>query len=450
MTNFPENFIWGAASSAYQIEGYPTADGGGESVWDTFCAVSGNVFGNEDGSAAADAYHRYREDIALMAELGIPAYRFSLSWARIDPNGTGEWNAEGLAYYDAVVDACLEKGITPYLTLHHWELPQAIQNRGGWLIRETAESFAQYAGMAAAHFSGRVRNYFTLNEPQCIVKLGNHTAEHAPGLKLPMEQCFVIWKHLLLAHGLGAKAIRAADPDALVGFASTGKLCYPVSETSEDIAAAERATRRINDEDWMFTHTMACDPIILGTLSPEKGSRLEHFWNTFTEKEIEEIHQVPDFLGINCYNGSAIRADGPECETYVERFPGFPRTALKWPITPEVMYWGMKWIWQRYQTPIFISENGLSCNDKVFLDGKVHDPDRIDFLTRYLNELQKASKETGLRGYFHWSLTDNFEWNKGYSERFGLIYIDYPTQRRIPKDSAYWYSDVIRNNGTEG
>lgn len=441
---FPENFVWGAASSAYQIEGHSTADGGGASIWDTFCHTPGKIAYGDTGDIACDAYHRYAEDIALLRQCGVTAYRFSASWARIDPYADGNWNEAGLAYYDRVVDTCLENGITPYMTLYHWELPQAAQNRDGWEKRQTAEAFARYAGMMAAHFRGRVKHYFTLNEPQCTVSLGHQSGVHAPGKQLDLAGQFGVLVNQLLAHGLAQRAIRAADPEAVVGIASTGRLCYPERETPEDIRAAREATFAVSDDDWAFTHHWLLDPICLGKFPDCGGTALEECVRQVTPEDMSIIHAVPDVLGYNIYNGNAVRTDGTGY-AYVPRYPGFPRTAMKWPVTPEVMNWGVGFLQERYGLPCYITENGLSCNDRVYLDGQVHDADRIDFLTRYLTCLgQAVERGVDVRGYFHWSLTDNFEWSNGYGERFGLIYVDYPTGNRIPKDSFRWYGQVAQ------
>ena len=442
MKPFPQDFVWGAASSAYQIEGYSTADGGGKSIWDTFCHTPGKILYDDHGDIACDAYHRYAEDIALLKEMGAKAYRFSTSWARIEPNADGVWNEGGLAYYDRVVDLCLSSGITPYMTLYHWELPQAYEDKGGWRVRDTAEAFGRFAGMMAKHFKGRVRHYFTLNEPQCTVSLGHETGVHAPGIRIDQTGQFGVLVNQLLAHGCAMGAIKAADPDAIVGIASTGRLCYP--ETNADVDAARAATFAVSDDDWTFTHHWLLDPICLGRFPEAEGTRLGELSKTVSDADIAIIHTVPDMLGYNIYNGHAVRAAGSDFE-YAQRYPGFPRTALKWPVTPEVLDWGVRFLQERYGLPCYITENGLSCNDRVYLDGKVHDIERIDFLARYLAALRQAMEHgADIRGYFQWSLTDNFEWSAGYGDRFGLIFIDYPTGQRIPKDSFRWYKNVIR------
>ncbi|MBE5767802.1 MAG: glycosyl hydrolase family protein [Clostridiales bacterium] len=444
---YPDGFIWGVASSAIQIEGYPREDGGGESVWEKFCTRPGSIAGDDDISIATDSYHRYEEDISLIAEMGVKNYRFSTSWARIDPFGDGNWNEKGLEYYDRVVNCCLENGIEPWVTLHHWELPQALEDRGGWRVLETAQAFARFAGMMAQRFKGRVQRYFTINEMQCVLQLGYKFGIHAPGCKLDLEGQFACYKSFLLANGYAQRAVKAADENAQVGFASTGRLCYPETNSPEDMEAARRASFRLFDDDWIFTHSMSMDPICRGELHPEPGSQLEQLARQITPEEWKIIHCPPDFVGVNVYNGAEVRATADGGEEYVPRYTGYPKTALKWPVTERVMNEGILHLWRRYGIPLYITENGLSCNDKIYLDGKVHDADRIDFLTRYLRQLQIGMEEADVRGYFHWSLADNFEWHSGYGDRFGLVYIDYPSQRRIMKDSALWYKGVVASNG---
>ena len=446
MRAFPADFIWGAASSAYQIEGYPTADGGGLSIWDTFSHTPGKIAWNDNGDLACDSYHRYDEDLALLKELGVSAYRFSVSWARVDPRGDGHWNEAGVAYYDRLVDLCRASGLEPVVTLYHWELPQAVEDRGGWLTPHTAYAFARYAAMISKRFRGRVKLYFTLNEPQCTVALGYGNGTYAPGKKLDMAGCFRVLVNQQLAHGLAQRAIKSVSPDAVVGLASTGRLCYPVSESEEDISAARKASFAVDVDDWMFTHNWLLDPICLGSWPDCTGTALEPLAETVTDEEMRIIRTAPDMLGYNIYNGHAVRA-AREGFTYVPKYPGFPRTALKWPVTPEVLDYGVRFLCERYALPCCITENGLSCSDIVSLDGQVHDPNRIDFLSRYLTALRKAIDHgADVRGYFHWALTDNFEWSNGFAERFGLVYIDFPTGRRIKKDSFYWLKKEIGRN----
>lgn len=436
---FPKQFVWGAASSSYQTEG--NRSGRGDSIWDEFCTRPGAIRNNETGDIACDGLRRFREDVRLLKQLGLSAYRFSLSWPRIFPDGRGEPNRAGLDYYDDLIDLLLAEGITPYVTLYHWDLPLALERQGGWRCRETALAFAEYAGFVARHFAGRVRHYCTLNEPQCFIGLGYGTGEHAPGVCLEGSELFACAANALLAHGLAVQAIRQKSEEPIqIGVASTGKLCYPLHDTAENRAAAERASFLAEGDRWWFTHTWFLDAILLGSLPPE----LQALADSIPQEDWAIIRQPLDFLGVNVYNGTQTDERGE----YADRIPGFPRTALKWPVTPQVMRYGSRWLYRRYHLPMYITENGQSCNDRIFLDGKVHDPDRIDFLHRYLLELRECCAEgVPIKGYFHWSLTDNFEWNNGYDERMGLVYLHYPTQHRIVKDSAEWYARTAQTNG---
>lgn len=443
---FPKDFVWGAASSAYQTEGSPLSDGGGKSVWDVFCEDPSHIADGTNGSIACDGYHRFDEDIEALSSLGLSAYRFSTSWARIDPHGTGEWNMEGLSYYDRVVESCLKRNIVPWMTLFHWETPQALENRGGWQSEETVTAFARYAGMMAEHFKGRVKNYFTMNEPEIVLGMGYGNGLHAPGKKLPLDTLFKCWKNLMLAQGMAARAIRRADSEAVLGIVSTGRLCYPETPSDED--AARREMFALYDNNWTFSHNLVLDAVCRGSMNTQEGTRLHELKKTVTDAEWAIMRSDPDIIGMNVYNGNQVRDVNGHTE-YVRRCPGFPRTALKWPVTPEIMGRSLAYVQERYNKPIYITECGLSCNDKVYLDGEVHDLERIDFLHRYLLELRNGLESSGVRGFFHWSLTDNFEWHSGYGERFGLLFVDYTNQKRIFKDSARWYSEVAATQGAE-
>lgn len=447
---FPKNFMWGTASASYQIEGGAYEDGKGLSIWDTFSHTPGKIFGGHTGDVACDAYHRYEEDLDLLASFGIMHYRFSISWPRILPTGTGAVNEKGLAYYDRIVDGCLARGIEPWITLYHWDLPQALQDFGGWKNRDTAYAFETYTEIIASHFKDRVKRFMTINEPQCIVGLGHGYANHAPGIPLEPAEMFVLWHHIMLAHGFACRALRKHIPDAIIGVASTGNLAYPdekLSKTPAEVVAQSFSTDPA-DGGWFFNHQWFLDPLCLGHYPEDIHSPWYTLGKEVTTKDLETIAQPLDFIALNIYNGHEM-GRGEDGKFHVlPKYPGFPRTALKWPVTPEVLYWGPRLIYERYHLPIVISENGLSCNDKVYLDGNVHDADRIDFLHRYLRELRNACQDhVPVIAYLHWSFTDNFEWYSGYDDRFGIIYVDYRNQTRIPKDSAYWYKEVIKENG---
>jgi beta-glucosidase len=446
MSTFPKGFIWGAACASYQCEGAWNIDGKGPSVWDDFSHTPGCVLNGETGDTACDVYHRYEEDIALTADLGIPNYRFSVSWPRIFPLGTGTANQKGLDFYDCYVDALLEKGIEPWVTLYHWDLPSALQQLGGWMNRDIVDAFAAYTDVLSRMFGARVKNYITVNEPQCFITLGYGRGEHAPGLKLSSVELLKGSHHVALAHSAAQEILRANAPvGTRVGLATTGQLCYPVVDTPEAYKQAMRRSFDMSAPGWDFTHSLFLDGIILKRFDDTLPETLKRFVDTLPAADFERMC-APDFLGLNFYNGTPVDADG----TAVSFPPGFPKTACRWAVTPEGLYYGVKQLYERYGLPIIITENGQSCNDRIYLDGQVHDLDRIDYLHRYLLQLKRAIDEKiPVEGYLQWSLLDNFEWALGYNERFGLVYVDYTTQQRIPKDSARWFSNVIRTNGAE-
>ena len=454
MDDEKRKFVWGAATAAYQVEGAAFEGGKGLTIWDVFAHEKGRIYMDQNGDTACDSFHHVDEDVALMAELGITGYRFSIDWARVMPEGTGRVNEEGLAWYSHLVDALLEKGIEPFVTLYHWELPYALQMKGGWLNPGIADAFAGYAALIAERFSGRVKHYFTINEPQCVSVLGYVTGEHAPGLRMGRREFFQIHKNILLAHGLAVRALREHSRGPVkVGFAPCGAFYYPSSERPEDIEAARRATfhtdsTELKEAGWnvaLFT-----DPVYFGRY-PEETLRL--FGDALpgiSRDEWEIITEKLDFHGQNLYNGVEVRAGKDGRPERVRRYDGFPRTANGWPVTPEAMRWAIRFLSERYRLPIYITENGMSAHDEVSLDGRVHDPNRIDFMDRYLGELNKAVRDgADVAGYFVWSLMDNFEWTLGYSERFGIIYVDFPTGSRIPKDSFYHYQRIIRGGETQ-
>ena len=446
MKQFPKDFLWGVACASYQCEGAWDEDGKGPSIWDEFCHDPGaeNIRNRDTGDVACDSYHRFREDIALMKEHGIRAYRFSVSWPRVIPDGDGAVNEAGLRFYDELVDELLANGIEPLPTLYHWDLPAALQDKGGWLNRDIIAAFGRYAEIFAAHFRGRIRRFMTINEAQCVTILGYGSGAHAPGWKLGEEKIARVFHILALSHSEAQRRIKAVcGADTPVGVVPCGRLCYPAEDTPENREAAYRATFDLNHEGWGFTFNILLDSLILRRYDESAPAAVRRFAATIPAEDWERM-ETPDFIGVNVYNGQAVDTEGKA----VPRVPGFPLTACKWPVTPEVMHYGPLYLFRRYGLPLIISENGQSCNDRVFLDGQVHDPDRIDFLHRYLRELHKAVEEgVPLMGYLQWSFLDNFEWTQGYDERFGIIYVDYATLRRIPKDSARWYREVIESNG---
>lgn len=448
MVQFPEGFVWGVATSAPQIEGAVDMDGRGPSIWDVFSRQPGRVWLGQTPTRACDHYFRFREDVAHMKRLGVQGYRLSLSWSRILPDGAGQVNHKGLDFYDRLVDALLEASITPYITLFHWDLPYELHCRGGWLNRESADWFGAYAERVSRRLSDRVSHWFTFNEPQIFVGLGYGKGTHAPGLQLPFHELLRMGHHILLAHGKGSQALRAASPaPCRIGLAPHAVVKIPATESPADVEAARRAMFEFKEKS-CWSNTWWSDPVFFGAYPEDMLEVCGHEMPRIEEGDLECIHQPPDFYGVNLYAGSYVRAGADGEPVDVPWSPDIPLGAFKMVVTPEAMYWGAKAYYERYGKPILITENGVSCNDWVSEDGRVHDPQRIDFTTRYLRELHRAV-EAGIQvdGYFHWSLMDNFEWAEGYKERTGLIYVNLETQERIWKDSAEWYRAVVKANG---
>lgn len=449
---FRDDFVWGVAGSAYQVEGREEGDGCGKNIWDTF-TEEGRILDGHDSTVACDHMHRYKEDYALMRMLGIKAYRFSMSWARILPEGTGRINEKAIDMYRDMIMEMKRNGIEPYITMYHWEFPQALQDKGGWLNEEVIDWFAEYAKVVAENFSDICEYFITLNEPECFVGLGHLSGVHAPGKKLPYKDVFQIAHNALKAHGKAVINLRKhACRPIKIGYAPTCGMAYPASERQEDIEAARKTLFGFYEpmDNWTWNVAWFNDPVFLGKYPEEGLKKFAEYLPEITEEDMKLIFQPLDFMGQNIYNGYMIRqgADGePE---FVKRPAGFPKTAANWPVTPECFYWGVKFLYERYGLPLYITENGMSCHDDVSSDGRVHDPNRQNFLDLYISALQKANDEgADVRGYFLWTFLDNFEWDKGYTERFGIVYVDFATQKRIVKDSAYWYRKVIETNGRE-
>ncbi len=444
---FPENFVWGAASAAYQIEGAWNEDGKGASIWDVFCRKPSAIRYRESGDVACDHYHRYKEDVGLMKAIGLHAYRLSISWSRVLPQGTGMPNPKGLDFYDLLVDELLAAGITPYITLYHWDLPYELHCRGGWLNPQSPGWFAEFATLMADRLSDRVSYWMTINEPQVFIEAGYVNGTHAPGEKLDWGGVLRIAHHVLLAHGKGVQALRAAAKKPVqIGFAFTGMVGLPASESVEDVEAARQSTFHVSDRNlWRFT--WFTDPIFFKQY-PAEGSELNHdFMPSIGARDFDIISQPVDFFGLNLYQGHFVRL-GADHQPETVPFPvGHPLTAFSWPVTPDVLYWGPRFLWERYRCPIFITENGLANNDWIALDGEVYDPQRVDYIARHLLALHRVlSNGVDVRGYFYWSLLDNLEWAEGVNQRFGLVHVDFPTQRRSLKQSAHFYRHVIKAN----
>lgn len=439
---FPDGFIWGAATSAYQIEGAWNEDGKGPSIWDTFCRIPGKIRNGDTGDVAADHYHRWEEDVEIMAELGLKAYRFSIAWTRIFPEGTGEVNRKGLDFYSRLVDKLLAHGIEPFVNLYHWDLPQALQDKGGWPNRDTVYAFAHYAETVARELGDRVSFWITNNEPFVAAIIGHLTGEHAPGLQDPVA-AFAAVHHLLLSHGLAVQAIRASTsrkPE--VGIVLNLHPVYPASSSEEDQLAARRLDGVIN--------RMFLDPVFFGKYPEDMMELLGFFFPEIRQGDMETISIPIDFLGINYYTRTVARFD-PEFPLIQasQVHPEGNEYSQMWEIYPPGIYEIVMRVWKDYKpASIFITENGVPVPDGVDFDGKVRDERRIRYLHNHLVYLHKAISEGAhVRGYLVWSLLDNFEWAYGYSMRFGLVYVDYPTQKRIIKESGRWYARVIRENG---
>ena len=444
---FLDNFLWGASSASYQVEGAWNEDGKGLNIWDDFSHVPGNVRHNETGDRACDHYHRFKDDIALMKQIGLKSYRFSISWTRIFPDGTGRINEKGLAFYSELVDELKKAGIEPVITLFHWDYPSALYKKGGWSNQESPEWFAQYVKVVTDALSDRVQYWLTFNEYQIFVGLGYQLGILAPGVKLTDEELIKMSRNILLAHGRAVQEIRKnAKLPPKVGMAPTGDVYSPTDNTPEAVEEARRKSFAV-PETFTMSNSWWADPIILGDYPEEAYTRFGSLLPRITPEEKAVICQPLDFYGYNCYQPTSgpVAADG----SYDENgFQGGPLTANGWHVVPDTLYWSSKFLYERYHLPLIITENGMADNDFVSLDGGVHDTHRIDFLHRYLRGLEKAVDEgIPVLGYHVWSIMDNFEWSSGYDYRFGLVYVDYRTQKRTVKDSGWWYGNVIRANG---
>jgi beta-glucosidase len=439
----PRDFLWGTATSAYQVEGAWQDDGRGESIWDRFVHTPGTIRNGDTGDIAIDHYHRYKDDVALMKSLGVRAYRFSIAWPRLFPQGTGAPNPQGLDFYQRLTDELLQSGIEPFATLYHWDLPQALQDQGGWDSADTAKAFADYAGYVADKLSDRVKRFFTINELTTFVELGYGSGIFAPGLKLPPARLNAVRHHAVLGHGLAVQAIRAAaKPGTKVGLAENLAAAVPVIETPENIAAAERATRELNAGyltvilEGRYTEAFLS---LAGADAPK-----------FTPADLQAIATPLDFVGLNVYKPLYVQAAATASGYEVLPFSkSHPRMASSWQFFgPEALYWAPRNVHRIWNVKeIYISENGCGAADQPAADGVIYDSDRIMFLRNNLTMLQRATAErVPVRGYFVWSLFDNFEWADGYATRFGLIHVDYATLKRTPKLSAAYYAQTIKRD----
>jgi len=446
--SFPAGFLWGSATASYQVEGAVAEDGRGPSIWDTFCAQSGAVVGGDTGQVACDHYHRYPEDIALMAGLGLGAYRFSLAWPRIQPSGTGAVNAAGIDHYRRVAEALLAAGIEPVATLYHWDLPQPLQDAGGWPNRETAHRFADYASAVHGALGDVITRWITLNEPWVASHLGYGLGTHAPGISDP-AQCLAAAHSMLLAHGLAAAALRSGrHAQTQVGIALSLTVAVPASDDAADVAAARRLD---GDSNRLFL-----DPLLRGRYPDDIDEWAGADPSRLSDADLEQVGAPLDFLGVNYYFRSHVRdatagAGSGLLDVRAETVlpAGVPRTAMGWPIEPDGLRELLVRLRDDYPSlpPLFITENGAAFDDVVGADGSVDDPERIAYLDGHLRAVHEAIEGgVDVAGYFVWSLLDNFEWAEGFGKRFGIVYVDYATQRRIPKASATWYASLAQSN----
>lgn len=440
---FPKGFLWGTATSAYQIEGAPQADGRGPSIWDTFSHVKKNTYTGDNGDIADDDFHLYRQDVAIMQELGIKAYQFSVSWPRIFPKGTGAPNPRGWDYYDRMLDALLAAGIEPFCTLYHWDLPQALMTVGGWQSRDVAKAFADYSAVAAKHLSDRVKNFITISEMTQLVDGGYRYGSDAPGLKLTNAQVAQVMHHVLLGHGLAVQAVRAnARAGTKVGIADNAVSTCPIIETPENIAAARKAYREENARSLTVLMEGRYTELYLKSQGADAPK--------FTAEDMKIISTPLDFIGLNVYEPTWVRASSNEAGYETLDLPkSYPHMAALWlQLGPGGMYWSPKLLHELWDVKnIYITENGAASWDVPTKSGEVLDVDRILFLRSYLEQLQRATGEgVPVKGYFLWSLMDNYEWSDGYPMRFGITYVDFKTQKRTVKLSGQFYKEVIARN----
>jgi beta-glucosidase len=452
---FPQGFTWGASTAAYQIEGAVLADGRGPSIWDTFSHQPGNVRGGDTGDIACDAYHRYREDVALLASFGLNAYRFSISWPRVQPGGRGPVNQKGLDYYRSLVDELGKHGIASAVTLYHWDLPQELQDEGGWVSRDTAERFAEYCAVVGAALGDRVSQWITVNEPQVAANHGYRTGEHAPGVT-DNDAAAAATHHLLLGHGLAVRALR----DVLPGGSQVGITfdLHPVEVLGEHRTESLEQARSITDA---ALNGLYLEPVLRGSYPAQTPAHLLPPDWLVAAGDMETISQPIDFLGVNYYAAVYLRTGDPDdlrrnelvakCAVpgVVEYRPGqLERTAMGWLVDADGLYdLLVRLSKDAPDLPLYITENGRAAEDYVEPGGAVHDPERIRYLHEHLAAAARAIDDgVKLAGYFVWSLLDNFEWGWGYQKRFGIVFVDFGTQRRIPKSSAHFYSQVARAN----
>ena len=454
MINFGKDFLFGAATASYQIEGATNEDSRGISVWDTFAQTPGKVLNNDDGLRACNHYHLYKDDVAMIKELGIDAYRFSIAWPRIMPSGEGNINPKGVEFYDRLIDELLAKGIQPWITLFHWDLPQALQDKyGGWLSKEVSKRFAEYTAIVVNRYSDRVKYWFTINEIRCFTTIAHRLGVHAPGNILPEQQTNQTVHNALLGHGLAVQAIRNnSKQTAIIGLVDNLDTYWPAIDTPENIEAARQA--------WLDANDHILLPVLTGRYSDRYLQLLGKDAPEFNDAEMKTIATPCDFIGYNYYFGTDVRSASnstiqvhgkdlinPGYE-YLNISPDYPRTDMNWAISPKALYYALKFTQEKFPNlPIYITENGMAAADKEEMNGEVIDLSRIEYLRSHFEMLSRAKAEgVNLKGYFIWSLMDNYEWSYGYTKRFGIYRVNYTTYERKLKYSGEYYKYIMQDS----
>ena len=440
--SFPQGFLWGSATASYQVEGAVKEGGRGTTIWDTFSHTPGKTHAGDTGDVADDFYHNYAKDVQLMQDLGLKTCRFSIAWSRIFPTGTGAPNQPGVDFYRRVVDTLLQHGIEPYATLYHWDLPQPLQDRGGWENRDTAKAFADYAGYIAGMLQPQVKHFMTTNEISTFIDLGYGNGTHAPGLQVGPKRHAQAAHYAVLGHGMAVRAIRASVPTAMVGLAENPRAIVPVIDTPEQVEAARKGMREENARYLGVILSGKYTDLYLKKLGPNAPQ--------FTPEDMSLIGSPLDFVGTNIYQPTYVRADDSEAGyTVVPNPSSYPAMFSPWlTVGPQALYWGPKLTYELWKPKaLYITENGCSSADVVAPDGHIYDTDRVMYFRNYLTQLQRAVAEgVPVKGYFLWSLLDNYEWADGYEKRFGITYVDFKTQKRTPKLSSMLYKQIIANN----
>ena len=454
---FPSDFLWGAATAAMQIEGTPMSKGGGESVWEPFLRQPHATLDGSTNTIADDSYNRWQEDIDIIRRIGLNAYRFSISWPRVLPDGAGRVNQQALDHYDKFIDALLKINVTPVVTVYHFDYPEELQKKGGWLSPDSPKWLADYAGLLTKRYSDRVKYWLTINEPNIFWSLSAEADLFPPAKKLPPDQLVQGSINVLQGHGLSVQAIRAAAKQPVkVALSIAGMINMPATESAADIAAARDSSFTLSPiqiipgspGQYLLNNAWWLDPIFFGKY---QESGLAHYGKNAaaaTADALRIIHQPVDYCAVNLYFASRFKAGADGKPEKLPDPPDITRTPYGWPITPDILYWGPKFLYERYRHPILITENGMSWNDTVSADGHVHDPVRIQFIHDYLRAYRRAIHDgVQAHGYFYWSLLDNFEFTQGFKQRFGITYVDFQTLKRTLKDSASTYRKIIQSNG---